>query len=391
LIGVDPAHQRAKRQEGDPMRRWLTATGVVLGVSLATVAPAFACGGLIGPNGAVRLLRTTTLAAWHAGYEHYVTSFQFEGGGAAFGSIVPLPAVPTKIEKGGSWTLQRLEREVQPPALAEEKASAGVDNAAAAVVVEQTQIDALELTVLKGGGAAVGEWAKQNGFLLTPDAPEILDYYARQSPYFLAAKFDAAAAQARGQQSGDGTPIQLTIPLAAPWVPLRILGLGLAPTDPIQADIFLLTDQHPKLTLPEVGVEVRQSEQASSSLLTDLRTDRGMEWVPPNMWLTYLTIDGQTRQIQSDLKVAGASAARPAPPPTTVAPTTTTSTSTSTTTTSTVPPVLTASPQPLPTVPISHHRSIGWLVAIAAALLAVAAMTAGQLIRRRAARDHGSL
>ena len=39
-----------------------------------------ACGGLIGPNGAVNLLRTTTLAGYHDGVEHYVTSFQFAGG-----------------------------------------------------------------------------------------------------------------------------------------------------------------------------------------------------------------------------------------------------------------------------------------------------------------------
>jgi hypothetical protein len=54
-------------------------------------APALACGGLIGPNGAVNLLRTTTLAGYHDGAEHYVTAFQFAGGGGAFGSLTPLP------------------------------------------------------------------------------------------------------------------------------------------------------------------------------------------------------------------------------------------------------------------------------------------------------------
>ena len=77
-------------------------------------APALACGGLIGPNGAVNLLRTTTFAGYHAGEEHYVTAFEFAGGGGAFGSLTPLPGVPTSVEKGGDWTLQRLARETQP-------------------------------------------------------------------------------------------------------------------------------------------------------------------------------------------------------------------------------------------------------------------------------------
>jgi len=63
----------------------------------------------------VRLLRTTTLAAHHDGVEHYVTSFTFQGAGEDFGAIVPLPGVPTSIERGGNWTLQRLEREKPPP------------------------------------------------------------------------------------------------------------------------------------------------------------------------------------------------------------------------------------------------------------------------------------
>jgi hypothetical protein len=62
------------------------------------VTPALACGGLIGPNGAVNLLRTTTLAGYRDGEEHYITAFQFAGGGGAFGSLTPLPGVPSKVE-----------------------------------------------------------------------------------------------------------------------------------------------------------------------------------------------------------------------------------------------------------------------------------------------------
>src|SRR5947208_9600627 len=96
------------------MRSLTIVAATAVATLLLTAGPTFACGGLIGPNGAVNLLRTTTLAAYHDGVEHYVTAFQFAGGGGQFGSIVPLPGVPTKVEKGGDWTLQRLIRETDP-------------------------------------------------------------------------------------------------------------------------------------------------------------------------------------------------------------------------------------------------------------------------------------
>jgi hypothetical protein len=47
--------------------------------------------------------------------EHYVTSFEFAGATAGdVGSIVPLPGLPTRVIKGGDWTLQRLVLETQP-------------------------------------------------------------------------------------------------------------------------------------------------------------------------------------------------------------------------------------------------------------------------------------
>ncbi len=83
-------------------------------VLVLAAGPALACGGLIGPNGAVNLLRTTTFAGYHDGNEHYVTAFEFAGGGGAFGSLTPLPGIPSAVEKGGDWTLQRLRLETEP-------------------------------------------------------------------------------------------------------------------------------------------------------------------------------------------------------------------------------------------------------------------------------------
>jgi hypothetical protein len=296
------------------MRKVLVSAAVVAAVVL-TAGPALACGGLIGRNGTVTLVKTTTLAAYHDGVEHYVTSFRFAGPGGAFGSIVPLPGVPTAVERGGKWTLQRLVNEVapKPPRARPGVVELAADTAAPAEVLLETRVDALDLTVLKGGGASVGEWAEQNGFILSPDAPEVLDFYARRSPIFLAARFDADSARERGLTLGDGIPIHLTIPTSNPWVPLRILGLGRQANERVDADVFLLTDRRPALLPGEdaPGLSLARQERASNRLLGDLRSDEGMGWVPESMWLSYLKVAASPDDLTYDLAVDVSGADRP--------------------------------------------------------------------------------
>jgi len=289
------------------MRRTIGALSATVLALFLTAGPALACGGLIGPNGAVNLLRTTTFAGYHDGIEHYVTAFQFAGGGGAFGSITPLPAVPTEVEKGGDWTLQRLIRETQPVGeTAFRDALFAAPAAAGAEELMKVRIDALDVTVLRGGAAAIGIWAKDHGFRLPPDAPEVLDFYAQRSPIFLAAAFDADAAAARGQAVGDGTSVHITMPTDDPWVPLRILALGKSGNEPVQADVYLLTDARPNLLPTPVGVngiELAHSAVATDLLLSDLRSDRGMDWVPQSAWLTQVRVDAEAIDLSYDLAV----------------------------------------------------------------------------------------
>jgi hypothetical protein len=309
-------------------RSFVVAAFVTAFLSIA--APALACGGLVNSNGSVTLVRTTTMAAYHDGIEHYVTSFQFAGGEGEFGSIIPLPGVPTKVIRGGDWTLQRLVLETQPQerALAPE-AFAAADTAGAAEVILKTTIDALDVVVLKGGSDAVGTWAIDHGFFLPPDAPEVLDFYARRSPIFMAVRFDADRAAAQGLQTGDGTPVHVVIPTDNPWVPLRILGLGAGAIAPVEGDVYLLTDRAPALLPAPVGVGQAQaltdagvrpglvlerSEAASPSLLSDLRSDKGMDWLPADdMWLSYLRVDAEAGRLDFDLAVDASGAGRPSP------------------------------------------------------------------------------
>src|SRR6266436_7253518 len=118
------------------------ATALALGVFAFQALPAFACGGLVAPNGAVRLSRATTFVAWHDGIERYMTAFTYQGDVSNVGWIVPLPAVPLKIEEGGAWTLQRLNRETHPI----ERSPiffAGAQTADSAQVLQQIKIEAL--------------------------------------------------------------------------------------------------------------------------------------------------------------------------------------------------------------------------------------------------------
>ena len=298
------------------MRRLLAGAATLVAALIVTAQPAAACAGLIGPNGAVNLLRTTTFAGYHDGIEHYVTAFKFAGGSGQFGSLVPLPGIPTDVVRGGDWTLQRLVRETEVFA---KRGAFPVPAPFAAMdsvtILKEVQIDALDVKILQGGGKAVGQWATEHGFRLPPDAPEVLDFYAARSPIFMAAVFDADAAQARGQQIGDGTPVHLVIPTKQPWVPLRILGLGKTGDQRVDADVYVLTDAKPTMLPAPLGLNgmsIDYSQAASDSLLSDLRSDKGMDWVPQSGWLSKVVINASAAQLKYDLAIS-ATATAPSP------------------------------------------------------------------------------
>ncbi|MEX0834050.1 MAG: DUF2330 domain-containing protein [Actinomycetota bacterium] len=304
--------------------RTIKVFGLALVVLLASATAARACGGLVAPNGTIALTRTTTLAGYRNGIEHYVTGFEFAGQADEVGSIVPLPGRPARVIRGGDWTLQRLAQEVAPRV--EESLDGAVLSAAprSAKVILRTTIDALDVVILEGGGDAVGRWAKDHGFLLPPDAPEVLDFYASRSPYFMAARFDGQKANELGQGVGDSTPVHLVIPTERPWVPLRILGLGQDAAAVVEANVFLLTDDEPRmLPVPLApgledrrapGMVLARSEPASELLISDLRSDEHMKWVDgKGMWLSYLKIDERAGELHHDLAINPTGEGEPSP------------------------------------------------------------------------------
>ncbi len=179
----------------------------------------------------------------------------------------------------------------------------------------EVRIDALDVTVLKGGADEVGRWATEHGFRLPPDAPEVLDFYASRSPIFLAAVFDADAAAERGQAVGDGTPVHITIPTANPWVPLRILALGKTGEERVDADVFMLTDRRPAL-LPaptgDNGLLARpQRSRRRTRCSTTCAPTAAWSGCRRRAWLTKVAIDSAAAQLAFDLAVDTSGARQP--------------------------------------------------------------------------------
>lgn len=302
------------------------AAAATLALILTQAIPVAACGGLIAPNGAIRLERATTLVAWHDGVERYMTSFSYHGEASSFGWIVPLPAVPDKVEEGGGWTLQRLFREThpQPFIVSLDFAPHALAASKSAEVLQQVQVRALDITVLRGSGQAVLDWASENGFAVDAETRAHVLQYAKGSPIFMAAKYNAGRAQQQRLLFGDGAPVLITMKIPHPWVPFEVLAAG----QQVQADLYLLSDQpvntsewRALIGASGVGTAVQGAEgftlefqeHMTDRLYQDLSTDKNMGWVRRDSWLTYLTLNAPDDKVTYDMSVTPMGVVKVAP------------------------------------------------------------------------------
>src|SRR5204863_5870559 len=84
--------------------------------------------------------------------------------------------------------------------------------------------------------------------------------------------------------------------------------------DRIDADVYLLTDAKPQLLPAPLGVNGLRSDYSSAatqSLLDDLRSDKGMGWVPTTGWLSKVVVDASAAQLKYDLAISATAAAPP--------------------------------------------------------------------------------
>ena len=173
------------------MRRLQTVMAMATAMVLGPAGTALACGFLVAENGAIRLDTFTAASVLtEEGDAHYVTSFSFNGSPESFGAVIPLPAIPYEVEKAPGWFLQRLIIESTPPPPGDGffAVESAADSGGAEVIAEY-EVDSLDITVLRGGGADVLAWANDNGFDLgvadgdledLSDAIAMLEFYAER-------------------------------------------------------------------------------------------------------------------------------------------------------------------------------------------------------------------
>jgi hypothetical protein len=181
-------------------------------------------------------------------------------------------------------------------------------------VLQQVQVRALDITVLSGSGQAVLDWASENGFAVDAETRYHVLQYAKGSPIFMAAKYNAGRAAKQRLIFGDGAPVLITMKIPHPWIPFEVLAAG----QQVKADLYLLSDKpvntsewRALIGASGVGTKVQGAEgftlefqeKMTESLYRDLSSDKNMGWVRRDSWLTYLTLNAPDTKVTYDMSV----------------------------------------------------------------------------------------
>jgi hypothetical protein len=315
------------------LKRW----GLICILTLSMLAlysmPAAACGGPLSAGQNIHLQKSETLVAWHNGTEYYMTNFTYTTSGDPknFGWVLPLPAEPQKIEAGDLKTFETLHYDSQRPTFSFNLFSRGNTAGApgGAQVLQQTRINSLDITIVKGNGSQIVEWATQNGFNVDEMTRAHLLQYAKASPIFMAAKYDLSSVTQEQKdkqlKGGVSTPVLLTIKTSQLWVPMELLAVEGQYTS---ADFYLLTDQpvhasslNAKLGISSEGSGIANAPgltlnyqgQLSDGAYTSIKGQTNMGWVWPKSWLTYLSLSAPGEKVTYDVGISPSGVVHSAP------------------------------------------------------------------------------
>ena len=170
----------------------------------------------------------------------------------------------------------------------------------------ETQVDALDITVLKGGGTSRRRLGPRARLLAVARRARGARLLRRAQPHLHGRPLRRAAGRRLGQRDRRRHPDPPHDP-DRPSRGCRCASSASArqPSEPVEADVFLLTDDGARAAAPAAtGLDARaQRGRPRRRSSTDLRSDKGMEWVPASMWLSYLKIDTPAGALSYDLAV----------------------------------------------------------------------------------------
>jgi hypothetical protein len=209
-----------------------------------------------------------------------------------------------------------LDRETHPQPIFAAGALSAAPLADKALVLQQVQVRALDITVLKGSGQAIVDWCRLNGFLLNGEtrAPPVGVRQRQPDPH--GRQVQRRPGPGYRQLVGDGAPVLITMKLDHPWVPLEVLANGVAE---VNADIYLITpdrmytsdlaaleQESPEGSfVPHVpGLAVQYQQPVSDQLHRDLSTDKNMGWMQPGGWLTHISLSAPATSVTYDMGVS---------------------------------------------------------------------------------------
>jgi hypothetical protein len=217
------------------MRKWIRGlSGALLAVLAA--APVLACMAIPmrpsnDPRVQMHLTEQRALIYQDKGEEHLVLSVKYEGATPQFAWVIPTETRPQiAVQKGAPfhelWRLTEIRRPTH--AMAPAAAAGGIGSLDKAVQVVERKVEGpYELIVLRGdNGSALYEWLSRNGFGLTTDSRQALDYYAQKGWYFACARLRPGGADNASIQKHlrDGTIAALHLHYKATRLsyPLRV-------------------------------------------------------------------------------------------------------------------------------------------------------------------------
>ena len=174
-------------------------------------------------------------------------------------------------------------------------------SAARAQVILETKVDALDITVLKGGGDRGRELGPRARVLPAAGRARGARLLRRAESDLPRGPLQRRARREPRRADGQGTPVHIVIPtptrgsLSGSWRSAARPPRSCRRTStcsPIDGRRRFPRPSARRFDQSQRGLIQEVSEPASTTLLADLRSDRGMKWLPASdMWLTYIRVN----------------------------------------------------------------------------------------------------